>query len=205
LQCKGAEENVNRIAAKMCAALHKGSRVKCAVPDLIGSVAASAERSPSRRRLSGRIQDYAIGGCLVTYPRNEHFNAVAEFMAVHNVSANAMDSEEIRNLQVYFCGGDEAIKRNKLLLTRPNLRAKYLPHRYNIALAQGQRRLGMSTFTALGYSFFCDGWSSRQNLHYEEWCIARPGTAATTVAIRPVRSAELHATSVARDWESVML
>jgi hypothetical protein len=97
-----------------------------------------------------RIQDYAVGGSLVPYPRNEHFNVVAEFMAVHNVSANAMDSEEFRNLQVYYCGGQEAINRNKLLLTRPNLRTNYLPHRYNIALEQGQRRLGMSTFTALG-------------------------------------------------------
>jgi hypothetical protein len=205
LQCKGAEENVKRIAAEMCSALHKGSRVKRAVPDLIDSVAARAERPPSRRRLSGRIQDYVVGDSLVTYPRIEHFNVVAEFMAFHNVSANAMASEEFRNLKVYYCGGEEAIKRNKLLLTRPNLRAKYLPHRYNIALEQGQRRLGMSTFTALGYSFSCDGWSSPQKRYYEGWCIARPGTAATTVAIRPVRSAELHATSVARDGESVVL
>jgi hypothetical protein len=84
---------MKRIAAEMCSAFHKGSRVKRAVPDLIDSVAASAERPPSRRRLSGRIQDYAVGGSLVTYPRNEHFNVVAEFMTVHNVSANAMASE----------------------------------------------------------------------------------------------------------------
>jgi hypothetical protein len=196
---------VKRIAAEMCSALHKVSRIKRAVPDLIDSVAATAERPPSRRRLSGLIQDYGVGCSLVTYSRKEHLNVVAEFMAVHNFSANATASEEFSNLQVYYCGGEDAIKGNKLLLTRPNLRTKYLPHRYNIALAQGQRRLGMSIFTVLGYSFSCDGWSSRQNLHYEGWCIARPVTAATTVAIRPVRSAELIATSVAHDWESVIL
>jgi hypothetical protein len=126
-------------------------------------------------------------------------------MAVHNVSANAMASDEFRNLQVYYCGGEEPIKRNKLMLTRPNLRAKYLPHRYNISLAQGQWRLGMSTITALGYSFSCDGWPSCQKRYYEGWCIARLGTAAITVAIRPVCSAELHATSVACDWKSIIL
>jgi hypothetical protein len=63
----------------------------------------------------------------------------------------------------------------------------------------------MSTFTVVGYSFSCDGWPSRQKRHYEGWCIARPGTAATKVAIRHVRSAQLIATSVARDWESVLV
>jgi hypothetical protein len=44
LQCKEAEESVNRIDAEISSALHRGSRVKRAVPDLIDSVAASAER-----------------------------------------------------------------------------------------------------------------------------------------------------------------
>jgi hypothetical protein len=123
----------------LCSALQKGSRVKRAVPDLIDSAAASAERPPSRRRLSGHIQDYGVGGSLVTYSCKEHLTVVSEFMAVHSVSANAVASEEFRNLQVHCCDGEDAIKGNKLLLTRPNLRTKYLPHRYNIALKQGQR------------------------------------------------------------------
>jgi hypothetical protein len=204
-QCEGADEMVKRMGAVMCSTIHQGSGSKRIAPESSDDVTVSAARPPARRRVGGRIPDYAVGGSLAKYPYNEHRRVVSEFMAVHNVSANAMASEKFRNLQSYYCSEEDAIKRNNLLLTRPNLRVKYLPHRYNMALTQGQRRLGMSTFTALGYSFSCDGWASRQKSLYEGWCVTRPGTEATTVAIRPVCAAHLHATAIARDWESVIL
>jgi hypothetical protein len=145
------------------------------------------------------VDQYAGGGNRLIDSHYQHSRLIANFMTFCDISANGLASDEFQALQSFGCGGEDAVARSWLLLTRRKLRKYILPFRYIEALRRGSETLGHSSFSRPSYSYAIDSWSSYAHQHYDGWVITSPGTPVVTVGIRPGDPNALHATAVARD------